>query len=127
MERFIKVVMGLIVTAVLLGTVAQFLFGYKLLSGDVNVSSNQVTVHLPTDNEYSFLTLEVKQKHYNLNIGDHIKDNLNATTLDIPVDPTYYESVNVGDVLVSDFRDGSFFTSGSAGTLEIKVVNKYIK
>lgn len=88
--------------------------------------SNNVLV-IPEGEEYRILKLEVKQKHYNLNIGDHIKDNINAFTFEIPVDPHYFSSVDVGDIVASDLRTGSLVAKGSIGKLEIKVVDKYVK
>ena len=94
-----------------------------------NHNSSPVTINLPVldQREYKMLVLEIKQKHYNLSISDHLKDKMNAVTFEIPVDSVYFDIVNVGDVIVSEVRGGSLVTSGSLGELQVTVVDKYTK
>ena len=73
------------------------------------------------------LTLSIKQNHFSLDIGDHMKDAMNELEFDIPVSKEFYESVDKGDVLDDSFRMGSFLMKGSFGSWKVKVKNKYIE
>lgn len=77
--------------------------------------------------EKYIVTFEIKQKHYSLDIGQHLKDNINAITIQIPVDKDYYNQINIGDTIADDFRMGSLVMSGSFGSWNITVQNKEIK
>lgn len=70
------------------------------------------------------LTLELKQSHFTLDIGQHVKDSANAVEFTIPVDKAFYDSQNIGNLLVDDFRTGSFLINGSIGNWKVKVTNK---
>lgn len=72
------------------------------------------------------LTIKVKQKHYNLSLEDHLKDEMNAITIQIPVDKEYFDSVTVGDTIADDFRIGSLVLKGSYGGWNITVEGKEI-
>jgi outer membrane murein-binding lipoprotein Lpp len=72
------------------------------------------------------LTIKVKQKHYNLSLEDHLKDEMNAITIQIPVDKEYFDSVMVGDTIADDFRIGSLVLKGSYGGWNITVEGKEI-
>lgn len=73
------------------------------------------------------LTLSIKQNHFSLDIGDHMKDAMNELEFDIPVSKEFYESVDKGDVLDDSFRMGSFLMKGSFGSWKVKVKDKYIE
>jgi hypothetical protein len=73
------------------------------------------------------VTFEIKQKHYSLDVSQHLKDNMNAITIQIPVDKDYYNQINIGDTIADDFRMGSLVMSGSYGSWNITVQNKEIK
>lgn len=73
------------------------------------------------------LKLELKQSHFSLDIGTHMKDSMNAIEFDIPVDEDFYKSVKVGTNIVDDFRAGSFIMNGSFGDWKMKVISKRIK
>jgi len=70
------------------------------------------------------LTLELKQVHYTLDLGEHLKDSLNTATFDIPVDREFYMAVKVGDVLNDRFRTGSLILRGSFGKWKVSVKGK---
>lgn len=73
------------------------------------------------------LTLKLKQSHFSLDVGKHIKDAANAIEFDLPVDKEFYDKVKVGTDLVDDFRVGSFIMNGSFGSWKMKVIKKQIK
>lgn len=73
------------------------------------------------------LTLEIRQSHFTLDLGQHVKDEMNAITLQIPVDKDYYDSFEVGDTIDDSFRMGSFVLTGSLGSWDITVLEKEIK
>lgn len=72
------------------------------------------------------VTFNIKQSHFTLDIGQHLKDEMNDISIQIPVDKDYYDSVEVGDVINDDFRMGSFIFKGSFGNWDITVEDKEI-
>lgn len=81
----------------------------------------------PEENKRYIMTLKLKQSHFSLNLKDHIKDSVNAIELDVAVDKEYYDSYEKGDEILSEFRAGSFITSGKLGSWKITVENKHIE
>lgn len=73
------------------------------------------------------ITFEIKQSHFSLDIGKHLKDAMNAIEIEIPVDKEYFDSVEVGDTINDDFRVGSLVMKGSFGSWDITVKNKEIR
>lgn len=72
------------------------------------------------------LTLKLKQFHYTLDIGKHIKDEINVIEFQIPVDEDFYNHVSVGTNIVDRFRFGSLIMKGSFGTWQMTVQHKEI-
>jgi len=72
------------------------------------------------------VTFKIKQTHVSLNIGTHLKDEMNQITVEIPVDREYYDALSVGDVITDEFRIGSFVFQGTFGSWNITVENKII-
>lgn len=70
------------------------------------------------------LEVEVKQSHFTLDLGQHLKDEMNAFTFIIPVDKKFYDSMSVGDTLANEFRQGSFLLYGSWGDWNLTVKEK---
>ena len=58
------------------------------------------------------VTFRIKQSHFTLDIGEHLKDSMNEITFEVPVDKAYYDSVSVGDTINDDFRMGSLIMHG---------------
>lgn len=73
------------------------------------------------------VTFRIKQSHFTLDIGEHIKDSMNEITIEIPVDKEYYDSVSVGDTVNDDFRVGSLIMHGSFGNWKVTVDKKEIR
>jgi len=74
-----------------------------------------------------FITINIKQSHFTLDIEKHIKDAMNEINIQIPVDREFYNSVDIGTVLDDSFREGSFWMEGSIGSWDIRVVDKEIQ
>lgn len=72
------------------------------------------------------VTFKIKQKHYSLSLEDALKDEMNAITIQVPVDKEYYDSIKVGDTIADDFRMGSLVLKGSYGSWNITVEDKEI-
>lgn len=72
------------------------------------------------------ITFNIKQTHFTLDIGQHLKDAMNDISIQIPVDKEYYDSVKVGDVIDDSFRMGSLIMYGSFGNWKVTVENKEI-
>ena len=73
------------------------------------------------------ITFNVKQTHFTLDIGEHLKDAMNDISIEIPVDKEYYDSVEVGDTIDDSFRVGSFIWKGSFGNWKVTVESKNIR
>ena len=73
------------------------------------------------------ITFNIKQTHFTLDIGEHLKDSMNDISIEIPVDKEYYDSVEVGDVIDDSFRMGSFIWKGSFGNCKVTVESKDIR
>ena len=73
------------------------------------------------------ITFNIKQTHFTLDIGEHLKDAMNDISIEIPVDKEYYDSVEVGDVIDDSFRMGSFIWKGSFGNWKVAVESKDIR
>lgn len=72
------------------------------------------------------VTFKIKQSHLSLDIGQHLKDEMNEISIQIPVDKEYYDSVEIGDTINDDFRMGSFIFKGSIGSWKITIKDKEI-
>ena len=73
------------------------------------------------------ITFNIKQTHFTLDIGEHLKDSMNDISIEIPVDKEYYDSVEVGDTIDDSFRVGSFIWKGSFGNWKVTVESKDIR
>ena len=73
------------------------------------------------------VTFNIKQSHFTLDIGQHLKDEMNDISIQIPVDKEYYDSVQIGDTIADDFRVGSLIMKGSFGNWNVTVEDKTIE
>ena len=73
------------------------------------------------------IAFNIKQTHFTLDIGEHLKDAMNDISIEIPVDKEYYDSVEVGDTINDSFRVGSFIWKGSFGNWKVTVESKNIR
>jgi ATP-dependent 26S proteasome regulatory subunit len=73
------------------------------------------------------ITLEIKQSTFTLDIGEHIKNNMNAITMQIPVSKQFYNSVRVGTKISEEFKYGSLVFNGDFSELNVVVKDKYVK
>ena len=73
------------------------------------------------------ITFNIKQTHFTLDIGEHLKDSMNDISIEVPVDKEYYDSVEVGDTIDDSFRVGSFIWKGSFGNWKVTVESKDIR
>ena len=77
--------------------------------------------------ERYFVVLKIEQTHFTLDLGEHLKDSMNALEIPFPVDKEFYDSVEKGSIIDDSFRNGSFWIKGSIGNWEISVIDKYIE
>ena len=73
------------------------------------------------------VTFNIKQSHFTLDLSEHMKDEMNDISIQIPVDKEYYDSIKVGDTIADDFRMGSLVMKGSFGSWDITVEDKEIQ
>ena len=75
---------------------------------------------------YYLVTLELKQSTFTLDIGEHIKNKMNASTMTIAVDKRFYDKIRVGQELSNTFKGGSLLFNGDFSRMKVKVTNKRI-
>lgn len=92
-----------------------------------NLENEIKDIKIEKDIAKYIITINIKQSHFTLDIGKHIKDKMNDIDIQIPVDKDFYDSVEVGTVLDDSFRVGSFWMEGSIGSWDIKVIDKEIQ
>lgn len=98
-----------------------------VLEDELNVLQKTVTdTKIETGMVKYVITLNIRQTHFTLDIGQHLKDSMNDISIQIPVDKEYFDSVQVGDVIDDSFRMGSFIFKGSWGNWKITVEDKDI-
>ena len=90
---------------------------------------NEEILNTKIDNNLAkyVITFNIKQTHFTLDIGEHLKDAMNDISIEIPVDKEYYDSVEVGDTIDDSFRVGSFIWKGSFGNWKVTVESKDIR
>ena len=76
---------------------------------------------------YYYVTFEIKQGTFTLDLWEHVKNKVNAMTISIPVDKRYYDSVSVGTTIKNDTKIGSLLVDGDWSKLKVKVIKKEIK
>lgn len=82
---------------------------------------------LQSGNARYVIKVKCKQSRFSLDIGEHIKDGMNAFEFELPVDSKFYNQVNVGTEIVDDFRTGSLILNGSFSSMTMKVISKRIE
>ena len=97
------------------------------LETEKDILENEI-IDIKIDNDIAkyVVTFNIKQLHYTLDIGQHLKDAVNDITIQIPVDKEYYDAVEIGDTIADDFRMGSLIFKGSWGSWDITVKDKSI-
>ena len=90
---------------------------------------NEEILDTKIDNDLAkyVIVFNIKQTHFTLDIGEHLKDAMNDISIEIPVDKEYYDSVEVGDTIDDSFRVGSFIWKGSFGNWKVTVESKNIR
>ena len=90
---------------------------------------NEEILDVKIDNNLAkyVIAFNIKQTHFTLDIGEHLKDAMNDISIEIPVDKEYYDSVEVGDIIDDSFRVGSFIWKGSFGNWKVTVESKDIR
>lgn len=88
----------------------------------VSAQTSEIEIE-PGETKY-FITLNISQSHFTLDLKQHFKDAMNDVDIEVMVDKDYYDSFEIGDSVNDDFRWGSFISSGSIGNWDITVSNK---
>jgi len=76
--------------------------------------------------ERYILKFELKQARFSLNPLSHLRDKINEIEFELPVDKEFYDSIDVGDLIVDKFRAGSLVLHGSFSNWRMSVINKRI-
>lgn len=89
--------------------------------------STCVEASVPASEPYYLVTLKIKQSTFTLDIGEHIKNKMNAVEMTIAVDKRFYDSVHVGQEISNSFKKGSLLFNGDFSKLKVTVVKKQVK
>lgn len=69
----------------------------------------------------------IKQSTFTLDIGEHIKNGMNAIELEIPVNKSFYDKVSIGTEISNSFKMGSLLCNGDFSNLHMTVTGKRIE
>ena len=135
MKKIFKLFSVLFVVGLLGGCASETETERNVLRNEINemqitkstLESTIASMNSAKDYERYIIVCEIGQTHYSLDLEDMMKDSMNRIELTFPVDKAFYDYVEVGDVLDDSFRMGSYFTSGSIGSWDISIVDKYIE
>ena len=89
------------------------------------VKAEKSVVSVSRENE-RYLLVRVKESHFSLDIGKHIKNSMNSVEVILPTSVPFYDEVKVGDNLLKSngFRVGSLIFSGNFSDYEMTVLRK---
>src|SRR5574343_1573975 len=73
------------------------------------------------------LKIRLKQNRFSLDIGEHMKDAMNAIEFELPVDEEFYNDVSIGTTITDQFRAGAFLLKGSFSSWNMTVTDKNIR
>lgn len=70
---------------------------------------------------------EIKQSTMTLDIMEHMKNDMNAVQIEIPVTKEFYNKVYVGQDISNTTKMGSLVMDGDFSTLHVRVINKRLE
>ena len=70
---------------------------------------------------------QIKQGTFTLDIFAHIKNEINAIEVEIPVSKDYYDRLTIGQDITNAFKYGSLVINGDFSTLHMRVAGKRIE
>lgn len=78
------------------GRVSELKLEISGLEAQRNALLNEVK-NIKVDNGVAkyIVTFNIKQSHFTLDLGQHLKDAMNDISIQVPVDKEYFDSVNV--------------------------------
>jgi vacuolar-type H+-ATPase subunit I/STV1 len=80
---------------------------------------------LETGREIKYIVkFRIKQSTFTLDIGEHIKNGMNAIELELPVSKPFYDRVSVGTEISKSFKMGSLLFNGDFSNLHMTVTGK---
>ena len=69
----------------------------------------------------------IKQSTFTLDVGEHIKNGMNAIELELPVNKSFYDKVSIGTEISNSFKMGSLLFNGDFSNLHMTVTGKRIE
>lgn len=115
MNYYKKIFLGLLFVIVII-------FSSCGVSNTNKSSVNSFSIE-PGETKY-FVTFNIAQSHFTLDLSQHLKDKMNDIDIEVMVDKDYYDAFEIGDTVTDDFRWGSFITNGSFGNWDVTIKNK---
>lgn len=94
---------------------------------DLEEKLRELKIYESGNSPVYILKIHLKQSHFSLDLGKHLKDAMNSMEFEIPVSKDFYHAVEQGTRIVDEFRVGSFLLHGSIGDWRMTVKNKYIR
>ena len=94
----------------------------ETLSSEV-YSLNNERKALKSGRELRYIVkFKIKQGTFTLDPFEHIKNNMNAIEIEVPVAKDYYNNLKIGQDLTDSFKWGSLVMDGDFSNLHMKVV-----
>ena len=78
------------------------------------------------ENTY-IVKFQIKQGTFTLDLFEHMKNEMNAIEIEIPVKKEYYNRLSVGQDLTNSFKFGSLLMDGDFSTLHMRVTGKRVE
>jgi len=70
---------------------------------------------------------KIKQGTFTLDIFEHIKNEMNAIEIEVPVHKDFYNRLSIGQDITDSFKWGSLVMDGDFSSLHMKVVGKRVE
>lgn len=96
------------------------------LNTEVNNLRSEKSALMAGKEPIYILTFQIKQGTFTLDLSEHIKNEMNSITIEIPVTKEYYNSVGVGQDIKNDFKFGSLVVDGDFSKLHVRCKGKRI-
>lgn len=99
----------------------------KTLQANVTSLYQEKTALMSNKEPKYIVKFEIKQGTFTLDIGEHIKNQINAIEVEIPVSKDFYYSLSLNQDLTDNFKYGSLIFNGDFSKLHMRVINKRIE
>lgn len=130
MKRFLKVLKDIwpVILVIVVLIFVLFFASNEKARAAIHGTTTSIVQQAPKQapEPYYLVTLQLKQSTFTLDIGEHVKNKMNAVTMTITVDKRFYDKVRIGQELSNTFKSGSLLFNGDFSRMKVTVTNKRI-